>query len=80
MASVRVEGFPTPGVETITEVKAKDDSEKILADLSEDERENSRIASGAAGSQTTPAIDDELVGDVQQTGEEGPPEEPDEGL
>ena len=44
-----MEGFPSPGVETITEVKAKDDSEKILADLSEDEREDSQIASGAAG-------------------------------
>ena len=80
MTSVRVEDFPSPGVKTIAEVKAKDDIEKILADLSEDERENSRIASGAAGSQ-------ELVGDVQLAGpiadaamEEGPPEEPEEGL
>ena len=75
-----MEDFPSPGVKTIAEVKAKDDIEKILADLSEDERENSRIASGAAGSQ-------ELVGDVQLAGpiadaamEEGPPEEPEEGL
>ena len=71
--SLRVEGFPSPGVETIKEAKAKDDSEKTLADLSEDEREDSQIASGAAGSQ-------ELVGDVQLTVEEGPPEEPEEGL
>ena len=88
MTSVRVEDFPSPGVKTIAEVKVKDESEKILADLSEDERENSRVASGAAGSQ-------DLVGDVQPTEptavvvptadadiamEEGPPEEPEEGL
>ena len=80
MKSVRVEGFPSPGVETVMEAKVKDNSEKTLADLSEDEREDSQIASGAAGSQ-------ELVGDVQLAGstadgavEEGPPEEPEEGL
>ena len=61
MKSVRVEGFPSPGVETVMEAKVKDDSEKTLADLSEDEREDSQIASGAAGSQ-------ELVGDVQLAG------------
>ena len=68
-----MEGFPSPGVETITEAKAKDDSEKTLADLSEDEREDREVASGAAGSQ-------ELVGDVQLAVEEGLPEEPEEGL
>ena len=56
-----MEDFPSPGVKMSTEVKVNDESEKILADLSEDERENnSQIASGAAGSQ-------DLVGDVQPT-------------
>ena len=49
------------------ETKVKEDSEKTLADLSEDEREDREVASGAAGSQ-------ELVGDVQLAVEEEPEE------
>ena len=67
MTSVRVEGFPSPGAETKMEAKAKEESEKTLADLGEDEREDHGVASGAAGSQ-------ELVGDVQLAVEEEPKE------
>ena len=49
------------------EAKAKEESEKTLADLSEDEREDREVASGAAGSL-------ELVGDVQRAVEEEPEE------
>ena len=73
MASVRVEGFPSPDAKTMMEAMVKGESEKILADLSEDERQDREIAFG-----TTQSVvkDDkmlqELVGDVQLAVEEEP--------
>ena len=69
MASVRVEGFPSPGAETKMEAMVKDDSEKRMADLSEDERQDREIAFGA----TQPLLQ-KLVGDVQLAVEEEPKE------
>ena len=43
MASVRVEGFPFPGTETKMEAKVSSDSEKRMADLSEDKRQDRKI-------------------------------------
>ena len=67
MVSVRVEGFPSPGAKIKMEAMVKEESEKTLADLSEDERQDREIAFGAAGLQ-------ELVGDVQLAVEEEPKE------
>ena len=47
MASVRVEGFPSPDAKTKMEAMVKGESEKILADLNEDERQDREIAFGA---------------------------------
>ena len=69
MASVRVEGFPSPGAETKMKAMVKEESEKTLADLSEDERQDREIAFGA----TQPLLQ-ELVGDVQLAVEEEPKE------
>ena len=75
MASVRVEGFPSPGAETKMEAMVKGESEKILADLSEDERQEREIAFGT--NQSVGKVDkmsQELVGDVQLAVEEEPSE------
>ena len=81
MASVRVEGFPSPDAKTMMEAMVKGESEKILADHSEDERQEREIAFGT----TQSVVKDskrlqELVGDVQLAEEAGPQEEREEGL
>ena len=75
MASVRVEGFPSPDAKTMMESMVKGESEKILADLSEDERQEREIAFGT--NQSVGKVDkmlQELVGDVQLAVEEEPME------
>ena len=50
MASVRVEGFPSPDAKTIMEAMQDDESERTSANLSEDERQDREIClAGAAG-------------------------------
>ena len=44
MASVRVEGFPSPDAKTTMEAMEEDESEWTSADLSEDERQDREIA------------------------------------
>ena len=44
MASVRVEGFPSPDAKTTMEAMEEDESERTSADLSEDERQDREIA------------------------------------
>ena len=44
MASVRVEGFPSPDAKTTMEAMEEDESECTSADLSEDERQDREIA------------------------------------
>ena len=75
MASVRVEGFPSPDAKTKMEAMVKDESEKTSADLSEDERQDREIAFGAnqlvVKDKTT---SQELVGEIQLAVEEEPKE------
>ena len=73
MASVRVEGFPSPDAKTMMEAMVKGESEKILADLSEDERQDREIAFGTTQSVVKgDKMLQELVGDVQLAVEEEP--------
>ena len=76
MASVRVEGFPSPDAKTTMEAMEDEESEWTSADLSEDEQQDREIAlvfdqlerlmvRKKMTSQLTPAIDDELVEDIQ---------------
>ena len=44
MASVRVEGFPSPDAKTIMEAMEDDESERTSANLGEDERQDREIA------------------------------------
>ena len=43
MVSVRVEGFPSPGTKTKMEAMVGNDSEKKMADLSEDMRQDREL-------------------------------------
>ena len=61
-----MEGFPSPDAKTMMEAMVTGESKKILADLSEDERQEREIAFGT--NQSVGKVDkmlQELVGDVQ---------------
>ena len=64
-----MEGFPSPGTKTKMEAMVSNDSEKRMADLSEDKRQDREIVFGV----TQPLLQ-ELVGDVQLAVEEEPKE------
>ena len=46
MASVRVEGFPSPDAKTMMEATVKGESEEILTDCIEDRRQGREVALG----------------------------------
>ena len=75
MASVRVEGFPSPDAKTKMEAMVNDESEKTSADLSEDERQDREIAFGAKQLVVKDKMtSQELVGEIQLAVEEEPKE------
>ena len=68
-----MEGFPSPDAKTMMEAKVNSESEKILTDLSEDERQEREIAFGTTQSVVKgDKMLQELVGDVQLAVEEEP--------
>ena len=76
-----MEGFPSPDAKTMMEAMEKGESEKILADLSEDERQDREIALDTTQSVVkgntlinSDKVLQELVGDVQLAVEEEPSE------
>ena len=71
MASVRVEGFPSPDAKTNMEAMVNDESEKTSADLSEDKRQDREIAFGAKQLVVKDKMtSQELVGEIQLAVEE----------
>ena len=76
MASVRVEGFPSPDAKTKMEAMVNDESEKTSTDLSEDKQQDREIAFGAKqlvvkdkmrATRRRRKASQELVGEIQLT-------------